>query len=302
MAKALILGIGGNFGSQMAVALKQQGWSVRALLRNKPRASACLHNVEQFIGNAYSKDSILKAADGVDLIIYAVNPAYQRWHIDALALLEPTVMVAKHLGVRLLFPGNVYNFSPTESLIDESQPMIPVTQKGEIRIAMEACLRQACDQGAKVTIVRAGDFIGPNTRLTWLDRTLKQTDNEIKMSFMHDDQHVHFWSYLPDLCSNAVSLLEHEQSSFEVWHDPGVSLTVEDWQQAFRTTGKQVTTSYFKWWGFQLIAPISPVLREVLKMRYLWQEELILDGAKMKQALGLQYQSTPLNKILEAIR
>ena len=67
-------------------------------------------------------------------------------------------------GARIFFPGTVYNFGPdTFPLVAEDAPQHPRTRKGSIRVEMEACLRQAADQGVKTLILRAGDFFGPET-------------------------------------------------------------------------------------------------------------------------------------------
>ena len=301
MKTALILGITGNFGLQMALALKAQGWRIKALLRDEAKAPQWLEKENRIVGDANEKAKVMAAASGVDLIVYGLTPAYHRWHIEALALLEPSVATAEKLGIRLLFPGNVYNFSPSESRISESQVMKPVTEKGAIRVAMEARLRNASEHGAKVTIVRAGDFLGPNAHMTWMDTVLKEKNGKVKMAFPHDDSHVHYWSYLPDLCANTAKIIELPQGPFEVWHDPGLALTRADWQKAFAANGLTLKASNFSWWSLKIIAPVMPLVKEVMKMKYLWQQPVVLDGGKMKRALDDQYSATDLTAILPQI-
>ena len=301
MRTALILGISGNYGLQMALALKAQGWRIKALLRDEAKAPQWLEKENRIIGDANEQAKVMAAANGVDLIVYGLNPAYHRWHIEALALLEPSVAAAEKLGIRLLFPGNVYNFAPSESRISESQVMKPVSEKGAIRVAMEARLGKASEHGAKVTIVRAGDFLGPNAHMTWMDMVLKEKNGKVEMAFPHDDSHVHYWSYLPDLCANTAKLMELPQASFEIWHDPGLALSRADWQKAFAANGRTLKISNFAWWGYRIIAPVVPMVREVMKMKYLWQQPVVLDGEKMKRALDDQYSATDLTAILPQI-
>ncbi len=298
MKTALVIGIGGNFGLQMAHALRAQGWQVNALLRHASKAPAWLTADQIHIGSARDKASVAQAAKGADLIVYAANPQYHRWHEEALQMLEPVVQVAQELGARILFPGNVYNFTPTDQPISESHSMQAPTDKGDIRIQMEARLLNASQQGAKVTLVRAGDFLGEQMQMSWLDYMLKGKNGQYKLSMPHDDQHVHYWSYLPDLCANAVKLVENAQSDFDVWHDPGFALRTRDWQEAFAANGWTVKTGAFPWWVFRLIAPFNPMLREVFKMRYLWQQPVVMDGSKMCAALGAQRRQTDFSNIV----
>lgn len=298
MKTALILGITGNFGSHMAKALAKVGWNVRALVREKTKAPTWLSSDDIWVGDVRNEALLERVALGAELIVYAINPAYHRWENEALQLMEPIVRVAEKLKSRILFPGNVYNFAPHSSPISEGVPMAVVSDKGAIRIKLENRLHQASQQGAKITIVRAGDFIGPDTRFTWLDLTLKQYSSHAKMRFPHDDQHVHFWSFLPDLCTNTALLMSEPQSSYEIWHDEGLKLTQNDWKNAFLANGKPLHASKFSWWLFKLISPLVPLVKEVVKMQYLWQQPVLLDGNKMKQALQGQYQATSLTNIL----
>lgn len=298
MKTALILGISGNFGAQMAMALHGENWQIRALVRDKSKAPNWISSENVWVGDASDEKAVEQAAAGVDLIVYGVNPTYDRWPQDALRLLEPSVRVAEKHNLRLLFPGNVYNFAPSSEPITEDTSMSPVTEKGVIRVNMEQRLRLASQQGASITIVRAGDYIGPKTQLGWLDAILKQKQDRATMQLPHDEQHVHFWCYLPDFCANTAKLMSLPQSRFEVWHDEGLTLSQKDWQQAFLANGQLLKTTRFSWWLLKVIGLFKPVIGEVVKMQYLWQQPVILSGKKMRKALGENFQSTPLSEIL----
>ncbi|CAK4074965.1 NAD(P)H-binding protein [Vibrio sp. 16] len=298
MKTALILGISGNFGAQMAMALHEENWQIRALVRDKSKAPNWISSENVWVGDASDEKAVEQAAAGVDLIVYGVNPTYDRWPQDALRLLEPSVRVAEKHNLRLLFPGNVYNFAPSSEPITEDTSMSPVTEKGVIRVNMEQRLRLASQQGASITIVRAGDYIGPKTQLGWLDAILKQKQDRATMQLPHDEQHEHFWCYLPDFCANTAKLMSLPQSRFEVWHDEGLTLSQKDWQQAFLANGQLLKTTRFSWWLLKAIGLFKPVIGEVVKMRYLWQQPVILSGKKMRKALGENFQSTPLCEIL----
>lgn len=298
MKTALILGISGNFGAQMAMALRGENWQIRALVRDKSKAPNWVSSENVWLGDASDEKAVEQAAVGVDLIVYGVNPTFDRWPQDALRLLEPSVRVAEKHNLRLLFPGNVYNFAPSSEPITEDTSMSPVTEKGVIRVNMEQRLRLASQQGASITIVRAGDYIGPKTQLGWLDAILKQKQDRATMQFPHDEQHEHFWCYLPDFCANTAKLMSLPQSRFEVWHDEGLTLSQKDWQQAFLANGQLLKTTRFSWWLLKTIGFFKPVIGEVVKMRYLWQQPVILSGKKMRKALGENFQSTPLSEIL----
>ncbi len=123
-------------------------------------------------GDFKDRSILYNASKGVDLIVYAVNPPYHQWHEHALAMLEPVVQLAEDKKLHILFPGNVYNFRPDTTAITESAHAQPSTIKGQIRVAMELRLFEASKSGARVTIIRGGDFIGRNSQ--WLNMILKK--------------------------------------------------------------------------------------------------------------------------------
>jgi nucleoside-diphosphate-sugar epimerase len=301
MKTALIIGVTGNFGSEMGLALKSQNWNVKALMRDASKAPEWLNPRNVVQGSARDEKAVNKACEGVDLIVYAANPKYHRWHQEALQMLEPVVRAAEVNKLSLLFPGNVYNFAPSNRLINEASAMAPPSDKGEVRIAMEQRLKKASKQGAKVTIVRAGDFLGPRTHMSWVDFMAKKKGDQMTFSVMHSTDHTHYWTYLPDLCANAALLVEEEGTEFEVFHDPGLALKTADWQQAFKDNGQLLKIKDFPWWFFKALSLFSPILREVMKMRYLWRDSVVMDGSKMTEVLGARIQQTPLADVVDQL-
>ena len=301
MKTALIIGITGNFGGQMAQSLLKSGWQIKALMRDKSKAPNWLSPFQIHVGSARDENAVTRAAQDTALIVYAANPAYHRWHQEAMQMLEPVARVAETLKLRILFPGNVYGYSPGQKAKTESDTMQPPTDKGEIRLRMEARLKQASENGATVTIVRAGDFLGPNMHLGWLDYMLKGKGGRFSFAMPHNEQHVHYWTYLPDLCANTVKLIDSPESDFDVWHDLGLALNRYDWSRAFADNGYDLKTKNFPWWFFKIASPFSPMLREVLKMKYLWQSNVVMDGIRLKKKLGVELHETSLTKIVAAL-
>ena len=83
MKTALIIGITGSFGSQMSLAMIAQGWNVKALMRDTSKAPDYLDKLDVIEGNINIKDDVLIAAQQADILVYAVSPAYHRWHLEA---------------------------------------------------------------------------------------------------------------------------------------------------------------------------------------------------------------------------
>ena len=53
------------------------------------------------------------------------------------------------------------------------------------------------------------------------------------------------------------------------------------------------------WWALRGASLFSPMLREVLEMRYLWDEPVLLDDGKLRGLLG-RVEQTPLEVAVAA--
>ena len=124
---ALILGMTGGIGGETARALLARGYRVRALHRNPAEAAtrfAPLGAIEWLAGDAMRPTDVIRAAQGADVIVHAVNPpGYRNWRGLALPMLESTLAAARMTGARIVFPGTVYNFGPDAfPMLSESSP------------------------------------------------------------------------------------------------------------------------------------------------------------------------------------
>jgi nucleoside-diphosphate-sugar epimerase len=303
---ALIIGATGGFGGETALALLARGWRVRGLNRNpKAAAQAGLDGVEWVKGDAMKTADVVAAAQGVDLVVHAANPpGYRNWKGTALPMLESSIAAAKAEGARLVFPGTVYNFGPDAfPLLGETSPQNPKTRKGAIRVAMEARLKAASDEGLRVLIVRAGDFIGVRGGNNWFSQGLVKPGKPFRSVTYPGARGIgHAWAYLPDLGETVMRLVERESDlgRFEVfhfgghWFDKGVEIA----DATRRAAGKPgAPIRRFPWVLVYALAPFVETFREMLEMRYLWKKPVQLDNAKLVAFLG-EEPHTPTDRML----
>jgi nucleoside-diphosphate-sugar epimerase len=307
---ALVIGATGSFGGHAAVALQKHGWTVRALARDPAAARAkagARMPIEWVKGDAMNGADVMAAAKGARIIVHAANPpGYKNWRGLALPMLCATIAAAKRNGARIVFPGNVYNFAPEAGArIAEDAPQAPLTRKGAIRVEMEVALREAAGQGARVLIVRAGDYFGPaapNSGMGWLTTRRK---GRLRSIYAPGPAEVgHAWAYLPDLAETTARLVDREADlmDFEVFHFAGHWLARADEMAASirRAAGRpDLPIRPFPWPLVWALSPFVELFRELLEMRYLWRRPIGLDGAKLEAFLG-GAPATPLDGAMRA--
>jgi nucleoside-diphosphate-sugar epimerase len=304
MKTALVLGITGGFGGHVAAALAADGWRIRALVRDPARVSPRWQAAELLTGDAANFDDVARAAEGVALIVYGVNAPYPEWDGTVLPWLDVTAQVAEARRLTVVFPGTVYNYDPADGpLFDERAPMRPVSHKGELRQAMEARLKLASERGARVLILRCGNFIGAHTPGSWLAHLLKPTRRGYVLSTAGPRGLRHAWAYLPDLAQTIVALLAQAATlpAFSVFHFRGYEASFEDIAATVAAaTGVRVRFKRFPWWALRLASPVSPWFRSLVEMRYLWQADIRLDESRLARALGGAVAHTSLADAMTA--
>ena len=304
---ALVLGATGGVGGAMARVLIARGRAVRELNRNPAQVQKPIAGVAWIGGDAMNRADVVRAAEGVDLIVHAVNPpGYRNWPGLALPMLENTVAAAAEAGAGIFFPGTVYNFGPeTFPLVAEDAPQRPITRKGRIRVAMEASLRAAADSGVRVLILRAGDFFGPDSiGNSWFGTAMIKPGRPVR-SVTYPGRHKvgHAWAYLPDFAETAMRLIEraHDLPDFAVfhfgghWFAPGIGIA-----EAVRAVvgDPDLPIRRFPWLLVKLASPFVETFREMLEMAYLWRMPLQLDNRRLLGFLGEE----PHTPTVEAIR
>lgn len=305
----LVLGATGGIGGEMLRQLLAAGWQVRALTRGatpSPRGDG----IEWLRGDALSRTDVLAAAKGCAVIVHAVNPpGYRHWGRLVLPMLDNTIAAAIAEGATIVLPGTVYNFGPDAfPLLAEDAPQHPLTRKGAIRVELEARLERASTQGAKVIIVRAGDFFGPRAGNNWFSQGLVKPGQPVRSVLYPGAPGVgHQWSYLPDVAHTMLQLLAVRATlpafaRFHMaghWDHDGRQMTAAIVRVVAQATGAAPAIRRFPWWLVALASPFVATLREMREMRYLWQTPLSMDNARLLAVLG-QEPHTPLDEAVRA--
>ncbi|WP_112664343.1 SDR family NAD(P)-dependent oxidoreductase [Microvirga flavescens] len=306
---ALVIGATGGIGGEAARALLRHGWRVRALTRRPEdavRRFASLGAIEWVRGDALDRESVIAAADGVQLIVHAANPPqYRDWPKLVLPMLNNSIAAAEASGARIFLPGTVYNFSAdSHTLLTEATPQTATTRKGKIRIDMEDALKAASARGVRTLIIRAGDFFGPHTGNSWFSQGLIQPGKPVRSITDPGRPGVgHAWAYLPDVGETLARIMERENSlsDFEVFHFGGHWCdTGNEFAEVIgRVTGNpKLPVRRLPWLAVGAASFFVPLMRELWEMRYLWRVPVRLDNRKLLAFLGHE-PHTPLD---EAIR
>jgi nucleoside-diphosphate-sugar epimerase len=196
-----------------------------------------------------------------------------------------------------LFPGNLYNYgSPLPPVIDENTPMRPSSRKGQLRLAIEDRMAEAAERGARIVILRAGDFYGGG-RGSWFDLVLAKEIGRGRLTYPGPLDLLHEWAYLPDLASTLPRLAAIRETlpPFASFGFPGHAVTGREFTSAIAAaTGRKLQVDHMTWWLIHALRPIVPLSRELSEIAYLWNQPHRIDGGKLEAAIG-DIPRTPLD-------
>ena len=302
---ALVLGATGGVGGETAAALERHGWHIRALSR-RGQSDGDTSGWDWVKGDSMDGAAIVAAAEGVQAIVHAVNPpGYKNWGELVLPMLDNTVAAAQASGARILLPGTVYNYGPDAfPVLKEDSPQNATTHKGEIRIDLEKRLEDAAKEGIKTLIVRFGDFFGPNPGSSWFSQGMVKPGGPLKsVSYPGKKGVGHAWTYLPDAGETFAQLMsrEGELETFARFHfgghwDPdGTRMT----GSIREVVGKpSLPVRPIPWFIFRIGGLFNETMRELYKVRPLWETTVELDNTRLVHFLG-QEPYTPWDEALK---
>ena len=300
----LVLGATGGVGGESALQLRDAGWQVRAVKRGLAEDRLERDGIVWLRGDAMRREDVARAARGCSVIVHAVNPpGYRRWGELVLPMIDHTIAAAITERATIVLPGTVYNYGPDAfPLLTEDAPQHPLTRKGAIRVELERRLQAASGRGARVIVLRAGDFFGPQAGNSWFSQGLVTPGRPVAAVKLPGDPGVgHQWAYLPDVARTMVALLAQRSAlapfeNFHMaghWDEDGLRMATSI-QRAVDRHGGHASLRAFPWWLVRLASPFVPTLRELLEMRYLWRTPVRMDNARLRAVLGDEPR-TPLD-------
>ncbi len=301
-SNVLILGAAGRIGQALASTFADAGWNVRAQARKPLPAKLAAHpRVQAVVCEALDTHALRAAAQGMQVVIHALNPPYTEWDKLALPLLDAAIGAARESGALLMLPGNVYNYgSELPARLSPSTPQRGDTPKARLRIEAEA--RMAATPGLRSVVIRAGDFFGGPGLGTWLDMALASRVNKGRFVYPGALDTLHAWAYLPDLAQAFVRVADRhaELAGHHTLHFAGHAVTGAQLHEAMQSAvGQDLKATNLPWGLIRVGALFVPMWRELLVMRYLWQRPHQLDDQSLRDLIGPLPQ-TPLHQALRA--
>jgi nucleoside-diphosphate-sugar epimerase len=301
MHNVIVLGINGHIGNAVARAFLAAGYQVTGFGRSNRHP---IPGVTFIKGDADDVEAMRAAIGDNDLVVNALNLPYPEWDKGRKEAQNERVIAALGTsGKTLLFPGNIYNYAASVRRVTPDLPQHPETPRGEIRVRVENLYRAAAARGdIQVLVIRPGDFYGPGNTGTWFDLAMMTDAAKGKVSLAGVWGVGHAWAYLPDLARAFVKVAAARArlGRFENFHFAGHYVTPEQMRDAIAAVAPRgIRFGLLPRWIFPVIGLVSPMMREVAKMGYLWEHPMELRDPRLDALLGPGF-ATPFDEAVAA--
>lgn len=306
MTTVAILGANGRLSNMTARTFQNAGYRVVAVTRNG-KAKGLPADVEHRNADALDRQALIRATAGADIIFNGLNPLYPDWRRKVIPMGENVMAAARAHGSQHIFAGNLYNYgrSIPATIVDDT-PFEDSTRKGAIRNRVEELFaREAASSNVRTIVLRAGDFYGGGVPGSWFDLMLASRLGKGRFTYPGSLDLVHSWAYLPDLARAFVALADRrdETSSYEAFLFHGHAMTGHDMKTHMEAAiGEELAIASVPWPLLRLGGLFSPMLREVIEMKYLWDRPHTLDGGKLEMLIGAEPHTRPQAAVAAALR
>jgi nucleoside-diphosphate-sugar epimerase len=285
-----ILGANGIISTEVAKALTQYTDKIRLVSRNPRKVN---DTDEIFAADLTNPEQTLAAVAGSEIVFLTAGLQYniKVWQEQWPLIMQNVIEACKKHKAKLVFFDNVYLYGKVIGWMTEETPVNPCSKKGKVREVIAGMLMNEIALGnITAMIVRAADFYGPNTPLSFA--TVMIFDNLAKgkkAQWMLNDSVKHSLTYTPD-AGKATALLGNTATAYsQVWHLPTdrnalngkeiIALVAKE----FGVPPKHMTLPK---WMLQLVGLFNPNVKESIEMLYQSESDYLFDSSKFDSAFN----------------
>jgi nucleoside-diphosphate-sugar epimerase len=296
--RVTVLGAKGSIGSAIVRRAHFGGHPVRAVVRPGKGTAGFPAGVEVVPADLESREAVVDAARGADVLVHAANVPYPEWPRLVPRLAENALAAAEASGATLVFPGNVYVYGrPRSRPVTEEHPQEPHTEKGRIRVNVERTYLQAHRDGrVDLVLPRYPDFYGPGVMHAIFRPVFEGALAREPCRWPLDADAQHEFIFIDDAAEAVLKLVGTPGAHGRAVHVPGPQPTTprEFMRLVYSAAGSgEPTIRVFGRGMFRMVGMFNRMARSAYEMAYLFDDPVLLDGTLYRSLTGSPHPATP---------
>lgn len=285
-----ILGSTGVIGKGLAKSLPKYTNKIRLVSRNPKKIN---ETDELFSANLLDQQQVFKAVENSEVVYLTAGLQYKTsvWQTQWQLIMKNVIDACKSQNAKLVFFDNVYSYGLVEGWMKEDTTHKPVSKKGEVRKQINEMLMREVESGSlSAMIVKAADFYGPETPLSFVNATVFDNFKKGKKAqWFIDANKKHSMTYTPD-AAKATAILGNTNFAYnQIWHlptDKNVLTGKEFIELAAKAFGVEPKYTVLKKWMIQMVGMFVPVVKESIEMLYQNEYDYLFDSTKFEKAFN----------------
>jgi nucleoside-diphosphate-sugar epimerase len=294
----VVLGAG-QIGSRLAQTLLARGERVRVVRRG----SGAPAGAELRQGDIREFSFAAEATAGASVIYDCMNPSYDQWHEQLLAINRGSLHAARSAGAKLVALDCLYMYGRPDGKMREDSPRQPCSRKGELRVQLEQLRMGAHQRGElKVAVARASDFFGAGLQQSaFSDRFFERVLAGKSAECFGDPDLPHSYTYAEDVVTALATLGARNEADGQIWHipTPAAESTRALNERMGRALGITITTSRVPKLLMRTLGLFDPIMRELAEMMYQWEVPYVLDDSRFTRTFGIA--ATPIDEAVAQV-
>jgi nucleoside-diphosphate-sugar epimerase len=291
----------GPVGTAVAGLLADSGRRVRVVTRSGSGPDR--PEVERVAADAADAPRLAGLARGATAIYNCVNPAYHRWASDWPPVAAAILGAAQASGAVLATVSNLYVYGPVDAPMTERTPMAATGTKGRVRARMWLDALAAHEAGrARVTEVRASDYLGPHANAHVGDTAVKRLLRGRPVHVVGEPSAPHTWTATHDVARTLVHVAADERAWGAAWHVPS-----HEPRTLCEVVTDLCTLAGVRPVDVRRIPPLLltgaallvPFLRELPEVMHQHERPWVMDSTAARTTFGLE--PTPWTQILTGV-
>lgn len=286
-----IIGGNGTIGQITTRELQAMGHSVRIIQRNP----TTITGQETLVSaDVFDLPTLTKAVSGADVVHLILGLPYSGkvWMEQFPVAIQHTIEAARLTNARVVYFDNVYMYGPVNGIMTEQTPYQPTTLKGRARAKTAQILMDAVEKGVvKALIARSADFYGPYKPFDVIDSMAKKLLKGQKAQVMIRANTRHSMTYIPDSGRAIAALASHLDTFNQIWHmptDPNALTQQQMVTLVARLLSAKPQLMVVPGWMLKAIGLMQPMIREMTKMNYQYEQDYLFDSSKITKQLDIR--------------
>jgi nucleoside-diphosphate-sugar epimerase len=288
----------GPVGSGVAELLAARGHRVRVVTRSGSGPKG--ERIEGVAADAADAGRMAALAEGAAALYNCANPPYHRWPQLWPPIAASLLGAAEQSGAVLVTVSNLYGYGPALAPagydaahpMTEETPLAATGRKGRVRAAMWRDALAAHQAGrARVTEVRASDYVGPRASSALTERLIRRVVAGKPVRVLGRTDLPHTWTFTSDVAALAVRAAGDERAWGRAWHVPSgpprtQAQAIEDIAAAAGVGPVRVGS--LPPTVLRAAGVFVPLIRELAETSYQFDRAFVMDSTAAQRTFGLR--------------